>query len=319
MSESRPKWAFVLDEILNHHASREAGAIRHEAQINSFLQNWEPSTSHRSSLSKQVKSILKTAKRYNVSFAAIKLDRELKLQLPVWYHIGAEARMRRLNNTQRSDCLRLCHGVQRLADLSAILADHGPDTALNDEQCTCSLCMSAVENGCRDPSACYTAAKTILDLIRPKWHPSFTAPRDGLSLTRRRREVNETALLSEDSVTFDPSVTSRGNITEAFRAFVDTTVHDAPPAIRRRPGRTVAEEAETVYLLDTKDVLKQAGRNRPPERHVGFAFFGDGDRRNTIVAQTLPEENEGNALGSILAALYAAETVPGDAPLHLVS
>lgn len=45
------------------------------------------------------------------------------------------------------------------------------------------------------------------------------------------------------------ATTARGPLGEAFRAFVDPAIHDQPPATRRRRGRTVEDEAVTVYLL----------------------------------------------------------------------
>ncbi|KAH9914293.1 uncharacterized protein B0H18DRAFT_865532, partial [Fomitopsis serialis] len=239
--------------------------------------------------------------------------------LPIWYHLGATPRLRRLNNTALSDCLRLAHGVRKLTDLTELLAGHDPGIDPREEPCPCHLCEEASMNGCRDPSACIAAGRRILSTVRPKWHPSFTAPLDGLSLSRRRTELNDAALLAEDCVTFDPSVTARGTVTEAFRTFVDPEVHNAPPAIRRRPGQQVQEEASTVVILGTRDVPVPRGTRRPTNRHAGFVFFGENDPRNSVVTQVQSEANSGDALGGVMAALHAVKTLPGDAPLHLVT
>ncbi|KAH9913115.1 uncharacterized protein B0H18DRAFT_888831, partial [Fomitopsis serialis] len=316
LSETRPKWAYVLDAILSHHTTKDAGAIRPEAQINSFLQSWKPATSGRSGLSTQIKSVLKTAKKHDVSFAAIRLHSDLKKQLPVWYHLGATSALRRLNNTGLSDCLRLTHGVVRLTDVIRLLDHRRAPNDPEGEPCMCDDCMNARMNGCRDPDACRAAGRKLLDQIRPKWHPDFTAPSDGLSLTRRRKDQNTAALLADDDVVFDPTVTSRGQVSEAFRAFVHPQVHDAPPAIRARPGRQIVEESTTVVILNTKEIASKSQKAR--KVNVGFAYFGERDRRNALVEQTIIERSPGDALGGIMAALYAAETVPWDAPIHLV-
>ncbi|KAH9833542.1 uncharacterized protein C8Q71DRAFT_712593, partial [Rhodofomes roseus] len=194
--------------------------------------------------------MLGVAKKHGVSLEAIKLSRTLKRSLPVWYHLGAEAKLRRLNNTSLSDCLRRTHGIKTVADA----LDFTMHTAIVDglappeTACTCTDCTEARSKGCKNPEKCRLACNTILNQIKPKWDPLLTTHNDGLTLTARRKEENHTAETTAGALMiFNPSVTSSDSVSATFRAFVSATAHDAPPAIRRRAGIIVTDEATTAY------------------------------------------------------------------------
>ncbi|KAH9830055.1 uncharacterized protein C8Q71DRAFT_691735, partial [Rhodofomes roseus] len=167
--------------------------------------------------------MLRTAKKHNASFAAIKLDKSLKDQLPVWYHISASKHLRRLDNTTISKCLRMTHGATTVADITRI-ARHDTPIVMNDNSndisCTCIDCASERRLGCQDPLKCKDAARRLIRLLEQKWNPTIDSPNDGLTLTKKRLDINAKAIESGDAVTFNPSVTERGGLTEAFRVFV---------------------------------------------------------------------------------------------------
>jgi len=58
--------------------------------------------------------MLKVAQKYNVNFAAIRLEPHLKTQLPAWHHLGAETRPANNNPTK---CLIHRHETKTVADL----------------------------------------------------------------------------------------------------------------------------------------------------------------------------------------------------------
>ncbi|KAH9841158.1 uncharacterized protein C8Q71DRAFT_682287, partial [Rhodofomes roseus] len=170
--------------------------------------------------------ILNTAKKYNVSFAAIKLDRRVKLALPIWYHLGATKHLRRLNNNPSGACLRDTHGVTYVADLlkltrrPCLLAALTMSNDFVPRDCTCQACEDDRAAGCRAPTRCCKAAVTLLDQVRPKWNPELDRTPDGLTLTKRRMSANKRARQEKGPTTFNPSITERGEVDEAFRVFV---------------------------------------------------------------------------------------------------
>ena len=240
LSPRRPVWAWAMDVLISKSASSEAGAITRAAQINTFLQDWKPSLGPRTGLPPYLKRNLLTAKKHNVSFAAIKLSRRAKESLPIWYHMGALKKLRRMNNTVRGKCLRSSHKVRVVADLLPLRARHATDGEESPSisqtvpipPCHCNHCEEDRRGGCRDPRKCCEFAAELLEQVKPKWHPDHQPPGDELTLTTRRKTKNITAKLAGEDVTFDPSVTSDSPLEEAFRAFVDPATHDCPPAIR---------------------------------------------------------------------------------------
>ncbi|KAH9831667.1 uncharacterized protein C8Q71DRAFT_715041, partial [Rhodofomes roseus] len=194
--------------------------------------------------------MLTSAKKYNASFAAIKLDKGLKEQLPVWYHISTKKQLRRLDNTKLSKCLRLNHHTVTVADLvQASRHDTLIETNPDDENdvCVCDRCDEDRRRGCEDPLKCREAAGRLLLNIDDKWNPTARSPNDNLTLTKRRKESNTQAAETKGAVTFNPSVTERGGIKEALRVFVDEENILNPPAIRPRKGIIVEEENCKAY------------------------------------------------------------------------
>ncbi|KAH9830494.1 uncharacterized protein C8Q71DRAFT_677734, partial [Rhodofomes roseus] len=167
--------------------------------------------------------LLNTAKKYNACFAAIKLSKPVKMQLPAWYHISANKQLRRLNNTSLSNCLREAHGIRIIADLIRIV--NHPPTPNNGQNgsariCTCNQCIGARRMGCEHPMRCRDAAERILSNLSEKWNPDLENTQDGLTITPKRRGDNETALQEGGEVIFDPSITARGGASEAIRIFM---------------------------------------------------------------------------------------------------
>ncbi|EPS95521.1 hypothetical protein FOMPIDRAFT_1108758, partial [Fomitopsis schrenkii] len=253
LSPARPMWAWAVDVLLSRHATSDAGAINTKAQVNSFLQSWSPAVGARSTLPRYLKSMLLTAKKHDVSFAAIKLSRKSKHRLPIWYHLGSVRKLRAMNNSPGGKCLRDNHSVQYVADLlplrdrGCVLQVNWQGPARPPPDCPCPACVGDRDQGCRHPQRCCLYAAALLEQIRPKWHPDADAQADGLTLTSRRKEKNRVALSKGEDLIFDPTVTSDEPLEESFRAFVDPAAHDRPPAIRRRAGRTVEQERRTVY------------------------------------------------------------------------
>ena len=58
--------------------------------------------------------MLKTARKYKVNFAAIRMTPHLSAQLPAWYHLSAE---RKPINNATAKCLLEKHHVAKVADV----------------------------------------------------------------------------------------------------------------------------------------------------------------------------------------------------------
>ncbi|EPS92746.1 hypothetical protein FOMPIDRAFT_1137360 [Fomitopsis schrenkii] len=262
LDASRPAWAYALDAIIANHTTKSAKAARPRTKINVFLQDWNANTTTRSGLPVYARNLLNTAKKHNLSLGAIKMDKNLKRKLPLWYHLGADKHLKKLNNTTISDCLREKHGVTTIASLQrALRGEGGCDAPIYGQEsvrdnCTCTTCQDLRGRGCKHPRRCRQAADRLLHFILPKWNPEDATPGDGLTLTRRRKRRNQDMLeTSEGDFVFDPSVTEKGELSEAFRVFVeeDTTRH--PPALRPARGRVVHQGKPPVQLKTSSTVF----------------------------------------------------------------
>ena len=314
LDEERPLWAYAADVLISLAVSRSAGAIRRNAQINTFLQTWSPTLGPRSKLPVYMQRMFTVAKKHRVSFAAVKLSAPLKKELPIWYHLGALPELRKLNNTPVSDCLRNVHGVMKVHDLVLMSNTHPDNPPATPGPCECAVCTAARREGCRDPTRCRTAARRLLCLIKPKWDPTESPSPDGLTMSAGARERNLERAAAGEMVDFDPSVTDRTTLSDVFRAFANPHTHDFPPALRPRRGLTIEEEAATVYI-DWPRQTKGEERETLPD-FVGL-FFGTNDERNRRI-KTLREENAYIEHYLLLAALVATRLATRDAPLTII-
>ncbi|EPS95585.1 hypothetical protein FOMPIDRAFT_48592 [Fomitopsis schrenkii] len=319
LDENRPMWALAVDALLSVNVRKKDGVIKKKAQVNTFLQDWSPSTHKSSRLPEYLKKMILTAKKFNVSLAAVKLDKEMKCRLPIWYHLGATKKMRRLNNSPESECLRTNHAVTIVADIQKIAtrqcfqraSESGNDYIPNN--CSCPCCERDRRAGCRHPMKCCLAAKRALTEILPKWHPGEESPKDGLSLTKRREERNEDAFNEGGILTFNPSITQRGELENAFRVFVDPAVHNEPPATRRARGRIVNDETTKIHIVGRQ---KNSPLTERLPQGTGYARCIEGDIRSALVQPARESEREFQGCGAAIAALGAALAAPRDAPLH---
>ena len=319
-SSERPTWAYALDILIGKHTLKTAGEIPQKAQLNTFLQSWNPATHARSKLPEYAKEMIKTAKKNNVNIAAIKLDKTMKTRMPIWYHIGAEKHLRKLNNTAISKCLRNNHDVISVAALIDTIKGMGgcnlPNNSTEEpkENCACNTCKRAKEKGCKHPRKCRQAAQKLLHHLPSKWNPEAPTPGDGLTLTKKRITENIHALQQGNKITFDPTVTERGDLTEAFRVFTEDQAINRPPALRQARGRTVEEETTSVWILDLHDKKPKEGTQ---ERRGCLAYFGQNDPRNAIITEPTTPTSGKNVKEILIASLYAAKNTPRDAPLNM--
>ena len=159
------------------------------------------------------------AKSAKLTFAPLKLSRRLKLQLPAWFHMGAPPRTYHKSNDK---CLKCTHKITKVKNLMKLCKcvrlatpDHAPW-----HNCKCLNCIKDQEEGCKNPHKCASTAEAIILKLSAKLNPTAPSQKDGLTLTHRGLEKNARAdIANGDELTFNPSVTTRTNLSECFRIF----------------------------------------------------------------------------------------------------
>ncbi|ETW76497.1 ribonuclease H [Heterobasidion irregulare TC 32-1] len=186
--------------------------------------------------------MLKVAKDLKVNFAAIKLSKEMKNQMPTWHHLGLTPRNYR---QQCSECIVSNHSLKTVVDLVQ-LAKHtkNPDSGNRRHYCirtcTCDPCKEDQRNGCHNPDKCSCTTHNILRDMQPKYNPYEALQADDLMLTHRRQEKNSTNRNQNQSdIIFDPSVTLCTNLSDGIWIFTD------PSQISNNPAHRLTNNAQS--------------------------------------------------------------------------
>ncbi|KAG2032910.1 hypothetical protein BDR03DRAFT_819995, partial [Suillus americanus] len=193
--------------------------------------------------------LIKTTKKYHVSFMPLKLSETLKDQLPAWLHPGAPPKT---YHKGKNRCLEQTHkikSVQDLRDITMRLTNqrmHQPRAP-----CPCDKCTEDQLAGCQNPHKCAQTAKNILDNLLPKFNPNTTPRKDNLTLMHRRLEKNARARTQpQGEVLFDPTITARDNLSDCFHIFTLPSRPLQIPAYRLRipaVNRQMNNEALTIF------------------------------------------------------------------------
>ena len=312
-SPKRPTWAKIMDLVID--TSAPLNTIP-KARSNPFLQSWNTPTRGKraKNLSKDTKRMAKVSKKFNTNLAAIRLSPNLRAQLPAWYHIAANARP--ITN-MASKCLIERHNISKVADLMRISARvrRTTDAALHVPRpnCACGECINDRIAGCRNPHACASEALTRIQLIAPKFNPIQGVHHDTLTLTRRRKERNQTAKTTDGEVIFDPSITSKNYLSECFRIFTDPDKITNIPAKRlQNYGISLSDHATTIY---TDGACYNNGKMNA--RCGSGIWLGPDHPDNKAIR--VPGENQSNQAGEIAAVIMAVTAIPASWPLKIVT
>lgn len=317
LGPTRPTWAFIADALIGKKCSRTSGEVNNLAQMNLYLQTWKPALRTNSSLPDNLYRMLRVGKQYHISFDALKLPESLKALLPAWYHFGIDKHLQKINNVGASKCLRKTHKVRTVGDLVNItrrerdtVQNHPHTNRLN---CACTYCKHDRHVlGCESPNKCHIMAKRILHQLTGKWNPNETAPADGLTHTPNRIQLNETARLTDQQISFNPSVTAPGSLAQNFRIFTNPNARCSIPAYRKRTLVQIAEEEITVYTDGS--CINNGNENAACGSGI---WFGTDDPRNTSLR--IPGKIQSNQVGELAAILHTLRITPPFAQINFIS
>jgi hypothetical protein len=192
--EKRPKWAHIVDEILNENITKNP-MIDRENRKSWILQSWHESESKESKISGNIRRMLKIARKYNVTVKAPKYEKEIKENMILWHNSmikGANYQW----NKKSSRCLRDLHAIETIGDLF----------------------MERISEGDHEP--CDKMAEILKSKIPDIINPTLGTPRKvkekNLDHTPRRIKQNKER---SDKKVFNPDVTAKGDIMEYVRLF----------------------------------------------------------------------------------------------------
>ncbi|ETW82840.1 ribonuclease H [Heterobasidion irregulare TC 32-1] len=305
--ERRPTWAFIANALINQIILPEVTSME---QVNTFLQMWDvPTQGPRAhNLPKYLLRMLQTAKKYHINFAALKLSKELKSQMPVWHHLGLTPNHYK---KQKNKCLLENHAIPTIVDMVK-LARRTENPTYSERRhhprstCACNPCKDDKRRGCPNPNKCSRMAHKILKGLHPKFDPKITPVDDGLTLTHQRTEKNNTnRAQKKGEILFDPSVTLQTELVDGFRIFTDPTKISPNPAhrlVNTRRGISVDEEAITAFTDGSCIINGKANA----QSGAGIWISEGHPKNQAIKIANMSHSNQSGELVAVLATLIDA-------------
>ncbi|KAJ7077991.1 hypothetical protein B0H15DRAFT_762500, partial [Mycena belliarum] len=278
--------------------------VREKARVSPFLQSWAPL---QRKLPRSLKRLYKTAAKFNLKFDALALSKDVKEELPIWFHNGASSDLRRHNNTRNADCLRENHGVIKVGDVTNLI-NRNYICHSRRRNCACTPCKDDRSQGCNAPYKCQEEAIKILDCLNEKWDPRKEIAPTNPDLLPDERDKNVQALAEKEVLTFDPKVIMNGPSVDGYRIFCEDT--SDTPAHQMVALDDEGEPSDETIFVGNSHKVNQDGE------HIssGGIWYGQGDERNRTVR--VPMDLASKESGKTAAVLYAIQNSPREASLH---
>jgi ribonuclease HI len=230
--ELRPKWAWVVDEILFQNTTPKP-MIDDESKISWILQTWHESMGKESRISKRNREMLRIGRKYNIGFDTPKISKDTKSDMPMWHHIAATNNY--LWNKKGARQLRKTHKVKTVGDLMIVINS-----------------LSAY-NECLNHQSCINVGSSILEILPTKYNPTMETPhKDRLDHTPRRKRKYETMAAKDSPVCFNPDITERRDPEYAIRIFRKDEGYK-----KRRVGFKAVEQTMPAYRATSSGNKRQ--------------------------------------------------------------
>ena len=174
LGADRPTWTFFADAIIgtdippSHRVDEDP-----ESRLMPIIQSWETRT-RGSTLPEDLKEMLKVAKEFKVRLEATNPSKQVKENLPLWYHAKSDPTARKLYKTKEAKCLRRKHHIKLVKDATDHLASVS-DNHILAANCTCDTCKTHRSvNKCLNPNRCISLLAQLIKKITPRWNPMTT-------------------------------------------------------------------------------------------------------------------------------------------------
>lgn len=192
--------------------------------MNSFLQTIKIDTREKEEgLPPHLQRMLKTAKKYEVTFHPQILENNLKDEMPIWFHLGLAGVKNIIINSKVAICQREVHKILTMGDMRylAELADTRKNPRHKTRKnCACKKFKWAREKGCKNPHKCSLAAQNFLSKLGQRWN--LDMPNEKRDLTEREKELRE----GEGIQVFNPDMMMQESLREGFQLFTEETAAD---------------------------------------------------------------------------------------------
>ncbi|KAK0203624.1 hypothetical protein DFS33DRAFT_1383875 [Desarmillaria ectypa] len=179
----------AADAIITHHTPTSEENVDVTQITDVFLQTWKTSTAR---LPEDLKTLLKTAQKYNVCLHGSAFSQEILCGIPIWYHAKSQATMRMYNGGEQVKCLKIRHKIQAVGDAEKLAQYLCENRHTERGRCSCEACKHAREQlGCMPPRKCFQKARSMLDSLPPNWNPLMNLPAGRPNEDNRNEDQDE--------------------------------------------------------------------------------------------------------------------------------
>ncbi|KAF5336214.1 hypothetical protein D9758_017782 [Tetrapyrgos nigripes] len=265
---SRPLWAKVADVLfaLNTPSSQTERNVAPEVKKNILLQSWKTSIKQTpaTAATNDLQKLLHTFKEYGIRQEGRAFGREILREMPIWYHKHADLKIRQLNHSSASECLRKNHNLLTVGQAEQLAARLNEPMHVADNLCLCIQCMwISMTFNCLHPHACMKRVKELLDTLPEKWDPRKEQPED-------YEPRNPLASDDKDITIFDTRVTTNGSITDTFWVFTEGITCNETPNTKQHDGLAI----NPVTVATDRSCLENG---RLDAKAGAGVFFGEND------------------------------------------
>ncbi|KAF8160577.1 hypothetical protein K438DRAFT_1479563, partial [Mycena galopus ATCC 62051] len=295
LGPDRALWGYVADAIFAAKVPGSQENVDEKVRINPFLQSWKTSSGANSKVKPELKSLLDTARSFQVRPEGLAFSKEIIRQMPIFFHREADPAIRRMNSSRASICLRDRHRMRLVGDAEKIALGKRVHAHQNNANCNCDNCEACRDElGCADPNGCYKRAEQLLDQLPCKWDPRKRQPED-----YELPEDNE----ADDNgwIVFDRRVTVTGNLAEIFRIFTEGEGHCS-----KLPGH-LARRSKLVMRISANIATATGGG---PNARAGSGVFYKEDHpknRTTRLPETVEQSSQTAEMVAVLEAASGAD------------
>jgi ribonuclease HI len=272
-----------------------------------FLQTWKTSIGHASLAPKGIRDLLSSAAQYGVRLEGIAFAHEVQLQMPIWHHKYADARIRRLTHAATSVCLINKHSALSVRDAvrtTDVLFD--PRHIPHDE-CECDTCEWMCDTfECQTPHSCALRATDLLDCLPPKWDP-----RHDMEDSLRPLDQIDSDDADEGWINIEPRILVEDDIAHAFRVF---GVTGSDPCAQPPLGARCRESAVICIGTDGSCL-----RNGDADACAGAGGFIATDHEDNFATRVPANVLQSNQTGEMLAVKIACESLDPTCRLDIIS
>ncbi|KAH6917578.1 hypothetical protein BKA70DRAFT_1044897, partial [Coprinopsis sp. MPI-PUGE-AT-0042] len=293
----RPIWAYLADLILAECAAKKYKGVGVQALRNQFIQNWNSNLKN-SAMPDSLRRMIKAARKHQVQFTPETLNKELQLNVDIWFHPEIEGRAP-VYKDRWSRCQKETHAIQTVNDMRNHAQkneyhEHTP----NDENCGCPHCFQDRADGCEIPDECRRNTLQKLSKLKLEWRPETM-------IRERRTEAPKPEKMAADEkedryrVVNEPVRRHKGNPNYHVRVFANkhgTTPNETGLWGLENRISTTAWNAPSVSMYTDGSCT---GNGTGEAKAGSGIWYARGDERNK--ALRVPDHLASNNAGELLA------------------